>query len=165
MASDAFGPEVEHTVVGERFFRPILAGKTFAHVGDPDAPHSLTYVPDFARAVIELAGHEEAFGQVWHAPTAPAVSIRRFAELVTAAAGAEAPRVSHLSRQLLRLVGVFQPATGEVVEMLYEFEEPFLLDSSKIERAFGLTPTPFDVSIPVTVAWWQGRRAQVAART
>ena len=163
-ASDAFGPGVRDTVVGERFFRPILAGKSFAHVGDPDAPHSLTYVPDFARAVIDLAGREEAFGQAWHAPTAPAVSIRRFAELVTTAAGAGAPRVSHLSPLLLRLVGVFQPATGEVVEMLYEFEEPFLIDSSKIERAFGLTPTPFEVSVPATVAWWRRHLAAAADR-
>jgi nucleoside-diphosphate-sugar epimerase len=43
--------------------------------------------------------------------------------------------------------------------MLYEFEEPFVLDSSKMERAFGLAATPFEQSIPATVAWWQSRRA------
>jgi nucleoside-diphosphate-sugar epimerase len=59
---------------------------------------------------------------------------------------------------MLRLVGVFVPSVHEIYEMLYEFEEPYPVDSSKIERAFGLTPTPFEVSIPATVAWWQARR-------
>ena len=54
------------------------------------------------------------------------------------------------------------PDAREVVEMLYEFEEPFVVDSSKFEQAFGLTATPFDTSIPATVAWWQSRRARAA---
>jgi len=63
---------------------------------------------------------------------------------------------------MLRLAGVFIPSAREVVEMLYEFAEPFVLDSSKIERAFGLTATAFTTSIPATVAWWQARRALAA---
>ena len=164
-ASDYFGPETADSVVGERFFGPIIAGKTYRAVGDPDAPHSVTYVPDFARAIVELARHDEAFGGAWHVPTAPAVSIRRLAELVATAAGTGAPRVSPTPKPMLHLVGLFQPEVREAIEMLYEFEEPFILDSSKIERAFGLTPTPFEVSIPATVAWWRSRRGTARART
>ncbi len=46
--------------VGERFFDPILAGKAVRVIGDPDALHSHTYLPDFTyladfeRALIEL---------------------------------------------------------------------------------------------------------------
>ena len=67
-ASDYFGPETADSVVGERFFGPIIAGKTYRAVGDPDAPHSVTYVPDFARAIVDLARHDEAFGGAWHVP-------------------------------------------------------------------------------------------------
>jgi nucleoside-diphosphate-sugar epimerase len=163
--SDFFGPEVIESLVGERFFSPILAGKRVQLIGDPDAPHSVTYVPDFARALIELARHEEAFGAVWHVPTVPAVSIRRFSELVGAAAGTGTPKISRVSRPMLRLVGLFMPSAGEQVEMLYEFEEPFVLDSSKIERTFGLTATPFEQSIRATVAWWQSRSAATAVKS
>lgn len=163
-ASDYFGPGAAESLVGERFFGPIIAGRPFRAVGDSDAPHSVTYVPDFARALVELARHDEAFGQAWHVPTAPAVSIQRLAELVAAAAGSGEPRISRTSRTMLRLVGLFSPPVRETIEMLYEFEEPFVLDSSKIERAFGLTPTPFEVSIPATVAWWQAQRAKAATR-
>lgn len=156
-ASDFFGPEATESVAGERFFGPILAGKPVQAIGDPDLPYSLTYVPDFARALIELARHDEAFGEAWHVPTVPAVSMRRFAELVAAAAGTGTPRISRLSRPMLRLVGVFLPQAREMVELFYEFEAPHLMDSSKIEQAFGLSATPFAESIPTTVAWWQDR--------
>jgi nucleoside-diphosphate-sugar epimerase len=70
-ASDYFGPGAVDSAVGERFFGPIIAGKAASVFGDPDAPHSVTYVPDFARALIELARHDEAFGEVWHVPSVP----------------------------------------------------------------------------------------------
>ena len=157
--SDYFGPEAIESLVGERFFAPIVAGRSVQVVGDPDAPHSVTYVPDFAGALIELARQDEAFGEAWHAPTVPAVSIRTLAGLVGAAADTGTPRLIRVPRPMLRLVGVFVPPVHEIYEMLYEFEEPYPVDSSKIERAFGLTPTPFTVSIPATVAWWRSRQA------
>jgi len=159
-ASDYFGPAAVESAVGGRFFGPIVAGKAASVFGDPDALHSVTHVPDFARTLIELARHDEAFGQAWHVPSVPAVSIRRFSELVGEAAGMGTPRLSRLSRPMLRLVGLFVPGAGETVEMLYEFEEPFVLDSSKCEKAFGLKPTPFAESIPATVAWWRDRGAK-----
>ena len=164
-ASDYFGPGAVESAVGERFFGPIIAGKAASVFGNPDAPHSVTYVPDFARALVELARHDEAFGAVWHVPTAPAVSMRRFSELVGAAAGTGTPKISRVSRPMLRLVGLFMPSAGEQVEMLYEFEEPFVVDSSRIERAFGLTATPFEQSIRATVAWWQSRSATAAVKS
>jgi len=164
-ASDYFGPGAVESAVGERFFGPIIAGKAASVFGNPDAPHSVTYVPDFARALIELARHDEAFGEVWHVPSVPAVSIREFAGLVGAAAGTGTPRLSRLSRPMLLLAGLFVPSARETVEMLYEFEEPFVLDSSKMERAFGLAATPFEQSIPATVAWWQSRRDETAVNS
>ena len=164
-ASDYFGPGAVESAVGERFFGPIIAGKAAAVFGDPDALHSVTYVPDFARTLIELARHDEAFGEAWHVPSVPAVSIRGFAGLVGAAAGTGKPSLSRLSRPMLLLAGLFVPPARETVEMLYEFEEPFVLDSSKTERTFGLTATPFEQSIPATVAWWQSRRAETAVNS
>ncbi len=159
-ASDYFGPRGASSSVGDRFFPPLLAGKSVQVLGDVDAPHSNTYVPDFARTLIELGRRDEALGGIWHVPTAPAVSQRRFAEMAAAAAGVPAPNLSRLSKPMLRLAGIFVPPAREMIEMAYEFEEPFLLDCSKIERAFGLRPTQLEDALGETVAWW---RAQGAA--
>ena len=146
--SDYFGPGGVDSLAGDRFFEPILAGKKVQLIGDPDAPHTVTYIPDFARTLIELARHDEAFGEAWHVPSAPAVSMRRLAELTAAAAGAKVPRVSRVPKPMLRLVSVFSPPVREIMEMMYEFEEPYVVDDAKIRHAFGLAETPLAESLP-----------------
>jgi nucleoside-diphosphate-sugar epimerase len=155
-ASDYFGPRGVDSAAGERFFAPLLAGKSVQVFGDVDAPHAYTFIPDFARALIALGRRDEALGQAWHVPTAPAVSQRRFAELAAEAAGLPAPKLRRLSKPMLMLAGLFVPPAREIIEMAYEFEEPFLVDCSKIERAFGLRPTPLEEALAETVAWWRG---------
>jgi len=161
-ASDYFGPRGTATSVGERFFPAILAGTSVQVLGDVDALHSNTFIPDFARALIELGRRDEALGEAWHVPTAPAVSQRRFAEMAAAVAGLPAPKLSRLSKPMLRLAGLFVPPAREMIEMAYEFEEPFILDSSKIERAFGLRATPLEEALARTLAWWRGDEADDA---
>ncbi|HYN48219.1 MAG TPA: NAD-dependent epimerase, partial [Candidatus Nanopelagicales bacterium] len=97
---------------------------------------------------------DEALGEAWHVPTAPAVSQRRFVEMAATAAGVAVPKLSRVSKPMLLLAGLFVPPAREMIEMSYEFEEPFLLDCSKIERAFGLRPTPLEESLAATIAWW-----------
>jgi nucleoside-diphosphate-sugar epimerase len=155
-ASDYFGPRGVSTVAGDRLFPPLLAGKKVQVFGDPDLPHSYTYVPDFARTLIELGRRPEALGAAWHVPSAPAVSQARFVELAANAAGVPLAGLSRVSKPMLRLAGLFVPPAREMIEMAYEFEEPFVLDSSKIEQAFGLRPTPLEVALGETVAWWRG---------
>ncbi|MCY7418714.1 MAG: NAD-dependent epimerase/dehydratase family protein [Chloroflexi bacterium] len=153
--SDYFGPGGTDSLVGERFFAPILAGATVRLIGDPDAPHTVTYIPDFARALIELARQDEAYGAAWHVPSAPAVSTRRLAHLTAAAAGAPAPRVSRVPRPMLRLIGVFSPSVRELSEMMYEFEEPYVVDDQRIRQAFGLAETPLGEALALTAGWWR----------
>jgi nucleoside-diphosphate-sugar epimerase len=162
--SDYFGPHGIDTAAGDRLFPPILAGKAVQVFGDADVPHAYTYIPDFARAILELGRRDEALGEAWHVPTAPAVSQRRFVELAADAAGLPAPKLRRLSKPMLMLAGLFVPAAREVIEMAYEFDEPFIVDCSKIERAFGLTPTLLEESVPATVAWWRAHAAQGGAK-
>ena len=51
-ASDFLGPRVRNSHAGERMVPTILAGKTMRVVGRLDLPHSFTYVPDLAAAMI-----------------------------------------------------------------------------------------------------------------
>jgi len=159
--STFFGPGATDSAVGERFFKPIVQGKSIDVFGDPDLPHSFTYVPDFARALIELGRHEEAFGRAWHVPTAPAVSIRRFAEIAATAAG-QPLKTRRLGKTMLRLAGVFVPGARETIEVLYQFEEPHVLDDSAFRAAFGLAPAPLEASLAETVAWWRAREGAKA---
>lgn len=55
---------------------------------------------------------------------------------------------------MMSLGGLFIPAARETAEMMYEFEKPFVVDSSKFERTFGLKATPLPEAIAQTVAWY-----------
>ena len=56
-------------------------------LGNPDIPHTLTYLPDFGRALVTLGTREEALGHVWHVPSAETLTSRAFAALVFEALG------------------------------------------------------------------------------
>ncbi|MFE4974313.1 NAD-dependent epimerase/dehydratase family protein [Kitasatospora sp. NPDC056651] len=71
-AADFFGPGVtDGGHLAARVMPKLLKGRPVAVLGDPDAPHSWTYLPDVARAMAEVADDERAWGRAWHVPTAP----------------------------------------------------------------------------------------------
>jgi nucleoside-diphosphate-sugar epimerase len=160
VAADFFGPRVRMAYAGERLVRPILEGKTVQAVGSADQPHSFTYVPDLAAAMIVAAREPKLWNSVLHAPTAPPVTMRELVSAHTTAAGRSRPKLSTVPGWLLSLLGVFSTDMREVAEMRYQFERPFVMDSTRSEELLGLRPTPLPEAAAATVAWWQdlGRR-------
>ena len=161
-AADMYGPGALNSsfgsTFGQRIFYPALQGQTVNILGDIDAPHSYIFVDDFASGLIELASQERAFGEVWHLPAAPAISHRELATLVFELAGQRpAIRGSQASGFFLRLVGLFQEDVGEVAEMLYQYEQPFIVDHGKYEAAFGASSTPHPEAIKATLEWYRAR--------
>jgi hypothetical protein len=52
------------------------------------------------------------------------------------------PTMSVANRPTMALACLFVPEARETVEMMYEFEKPFIVDSDRFEKAFGLQATP-----------------------
>lgn len=159
VAGDFFGPRVLAAHAGERMVAALLAGKGLQVVGRADMPHSFTYVPDLARAMIVAAQTPTLWNTVWHAPTGPAVTQREIAAAFAAAGGMAAPKVGTLPGWLLRAAGLFSASSRELAEMLYQFEQPFVMDSRASEQSMGLEPTPLPEAALATVAWWQAQAA------
>lgn len=153
-ASDFYGPGVRSSAVGEQLFGALVRGKRVPWLGKLDVPHALSYGEDFARGLIILGTHEQAWGQVWHIPAAPALTGRQFIALAGEVAGAPA-RPLAASGAALRLLGLTNPVLRESVEMLYEFTEPYLFDGSKYTSMFGGTPTPHREALHRTVTWYR----------
>ena len=153
-ASDYFGPRGLTSAMGERVFYPALAGKKAQVMGNPDLPHTYSYVPDIAKGLALLGDHPEADGKAWHLPNAPALTTREFIEMVYEALGTEAS-ISAMPRVLVNVIGLFNGTVRELKEMLYEFEEPFVVDHSQFEAAFGNYATPLPEAIDTTLAWYR----------
>jgi len=153
-AADFYGPRVRTSAMGERIFPAVLAGKAVQLMGNPDLPHTYTYMPDIGKALVILGENEAALGQVWHIPSAATVTSRQFLELVGEAIG-EPVKIQTVPKLLLQLLGLFNATIREVAEMVYQFEEPFVVDGSKYTQTFGNQATPLPAAIQATVAWWR----------
>src|SRR4051812_34899913 len=138
-ASDYFAPRGgAQSNLGDRVFRPALAGKTASVLGDPDQPHTYTYIPDIGEGLAVLGERPEAPGQVWHLPNdSQTRTTRQLVDIVYRQAGHARGRLRAMPPLLLRALGVVNPAVRELVEMQYLFAEPFIVDSSKITNKLG----------------------------
>jgi nucleoside-diphosphate-sugar epimerase len=160
-ASDYYGPRGLESTAGERLFEPALRGKPAQLLGDPDQPHTLTYLPDFARGLVELGLRDEAVGDVWHVPSAETLTMREFASLVFAAAG-HPMRLQVVPPLLLRVLAVVSGTMRAVREQQYQREAPWVVDHSKFAAAFGAHVTPHVEAVDATVEWYAKRLADRA---
>ncbi len=161
-AADLFGPHVTESLVGERLFGPLLAGKPAQLFANLDVPHSVSYIRDVGQALVTVGAHDEALGRAWHAPNAPAITLREFVRLL----GEEvkvAPKVSALPRPLTRallpLLGLVIPTLRGMEENVYIGYEPYIVDHSAYAQAFGDHATPLPEAIRATVQWYRAHTA------
>lgn len=158
--SDFYGPGVLQSTVGSEVFGRLADGRAPRVLGDPDQSHSFTFIKDFGRALVLLAEHDEAFGETWHVPNAPATTTRSFAAAAAEAMGHDA-KVKATPSWLLRTFGLFDPMMREVAEMLHQWEHAFVVDNTKFERAFGEkfgAATPLAEGISKTAAAFKAPR-------
>ena len=153
-ASDYFGPAGLLTHMGERVFYPILAGKKAQVFGNPDLPHTFSYSLDIAAGLATLGTDDRADGQAWHLPNAETLTTRDIIGRIAEAAGTEGG-VSPMPGFLVNIVGLFNGNVREIKEVLFEFKDPFIVDSSKFESTFGQTATSLRQSIPATLEWFR----------
>jgi nucleoside-diphosphate-sugar epimerase len=159
VAGDFFGPRVRMAHAGERMVPAILARRPLQVVGSTDQPHSFTYVPDLAAAMIRAAGKPELWNRVLHAPTNPPLTQRQIAQAFAGAAGVPAPKVRAVRGWAVRALGLFSPDMRELGEMLYQFQRPFVMDSQASEEQLDLHPTPLHAAARETVEWWRAELA------
>jgi nucleoside-diphosphate-sugar epimerase len=147
-AADFYGPYSERTGVPSILvFQRLAAGKAAQVLVRADAKHSYTYTLDCAWALRALAGADDVWGQVWHLPTAhPALTGQEFVELAARALGV-ATQITVTPRWMVRVGGLVSTLLREVGELLYQNEADYVFDSSKFERRFAFTPTPYEHGI------------------
>ena len=80
---------------------------------------------------------------MWHLPNDPDTrTTRQLVDIAYRQAGQSRGKLRRLPPVLLRALGMINPTMRELVEMQYQFEEPFVVDSSKITNKLGVEATP-----------------------
>ncbi|RPI34100.1 MAG: NAD-dependent epimerase/dehydratase family protein [Chloroflexota bacterium] len=149
-ASDFFGPD-DHDLTAYAIL-PAVQGKKSNLLGRTDQPHSFTYIADFGRLLATLGTNDEALGQVWFAPANPPITQADLIKLIEAELGRPV-KILVGGPLVMRILGLFNREMAENVEMMFQWTNPFVIDSSKATRAFGLRPTPMEQAVRETVDW------------
>lgn len=153
-ASDYFGPTRPGvSLLMDYVIRPIAGGRTaWVPVGDLDAQHSWTFLPDIARLVAEVAAADPTgprWGRAWHVPTAAPVSMRKVAHGVALLTGHRA-RIRPVPKPLMSAARVL-PLIRALDETKHQFEYPWVMQSSDAQAEFGWAPTPWDQALSQAV--------------
>ncbi len=140
-AADFYGPDNKNSMLGQMIASNLLAGKKAQTFGNPDKIHTYTYTPDAAKATALLGNTEDAYDQVWHLPTTKElVTGYQWIGFFARELNIE-PRIQHIPNWMLKLLGLFIPVMREFPEMMYQYEQDYIFDSTKFEKRFGLMTT------------------------
>ena len=156
-ASDFFGPNATLSMLGDRFFPSVVAGKKAQLLAEPAFVHAYTYLPDFVRALIAVSNDPESWGRAWHVPNAPAITTKEVMEKSRVLAGFDGVANYSVIPSFMRtILGWFIQPLREVGEMSFLFSTDYTVEFGDfLERFPDCQPTPLDVSLKATVEWYQ----------
>jgi nucleoside-diphosphate-sugar epimerase len=160
-ASDFFGAGVTESTLGERIFVNALAGRRADFLGNPDLAHTYSYVPDIAAGLATLGTDDRAIDAVWHLPGPETVTTRQVLDLVAAEVG-HSVGVRSVPKVAVRALGLFNPMMRALVEMAYQFDEPFVFDTTKYETTFGAAGTALPTAIAATLDGYRTKATAAA---
>lgn len=157
-AGELFGPGSKRDPLGQSVFEPAVKGKKIAVPEALDHPHSLGYSHDLARALMVLGERTHMPEPLWMLPSAPAPTLRQIFSEIAAHLGQDV-HIATISKTKRRMAGFLSPSLRVTSDMLGRFEEPWVIDSRPIERAYGLQGTPLATAVAETLKGFEGKTA------
>lgn len=149
--ADFYGPGALLSLTYSTVTQKLKAKKSPQWIGDQKKIHTFTYIPDAGKCVAMLGNTPSAFNQTWHALTSKEKItgeqyVRMACEIM------KMPyKLQALPKFGVRLVGIFVPVLKEFVEMMYQFENDYIFDSTKFEKAFMTQATLYRDGIAETL--------------
>ncbi len=145
-AADFYGTENKNSFFDMMVLDNYAKNKSAQWLGNPKKLHSLSYIPDMGKAMYLLGQHPESDNQIWHMPTAPALTGKQLIE-ITARIYKVKPSYFAINKFFLWAYGLFNKVVMGTVEMYYQYNHDYIFDSSKFEKAFNFKPTSYEDGI------------------
>lgn len=140
-SADFYGPDNKSSGLNMMVADNFLKGKKAQAFGDVSKVHTYTYTPDAGKATAMLGNSPDAYNQVWHVPTTKEkLTNMDWVRLVAAEVGVD-PQVQTIPVWMIRILGLFIPVMREFPEMMYQYEQDYVFDSTKFEKRFGMMAT------------------------
>ncbi|MEI6852312.1 MAG: NAD-dependent epimerase/dehydratase family protein [Bacteroidota bacterium] len=140
-SADFYGPDNRSSALQMMVIDNFLKGKKAQAFGDIHKIHTYTYTPDAAIATALLGNTEDAYGQVWHVPTTKEkLTTQQWIQLIADEMKVDA-KIQSVPNWMIKILGWFIPIMREFPEMMYQYEQDYVFDSSKFEKRFGMQAT------------------------
>jgi nucleoside-diphosphate-sugar epimerase len=141
-APDFYGTDSTNSFIDMMVLSNYAKKKPAQWIGDPDKKHNYIYIPDAGKAVFLLGQNPDSDNQIWHLPTAPAITGRQFLDIAANTYQIK-PKFMRIRKFMLWIFGLFKKVIMGTVEMYYQFDHDYIFDSSKFEKAFNFNPTSY----------------------
>jgi nucleoside-diphosphate-sugar epimerase len=145
-AADFYGTDGTNSVLDNMVLSKIAKGEKAMWLGKPNTLHSFTYVPDAGKAMYLLGQRPDSDNQIWHLPTAPALTGKQIMEIAADTFKTKA-RYMTLNKLMLKMIGLFDKKVKDSVEMYYQYNNDYVFNSDKFEKAFNVKPTTYQQGI------------------
>ncbi|MET1180480.1 SDR family NAD(P)-dependent oxidoreductase [Peribacillus simplex] len=129
----------------------LAANKTTVFIGDLKTPREYVYLPDAAKMIVEIAEKDNSYGENWNIPGPGLISGNEIIQIARQVTG-QKKMVLPLTKNIIQILGLFNPFMKEVVEIMYLTKEGFILDGEKYENRIGPIPkTPYKEGMEETM--------------
>lgn len=152
---DFYGPNAQNAIL-HYTLESIVQRKKAGYVGNQNLKREFIFTPDGAKAIVNLALYEGAYGQNWNIPGYDVISGKELVQIIRELTGYE-KGVYTISKNMIRFLGLWNKDMREVVEMFYLNEQPVVLDGSKYQQTFGEVPrTSYREGLRETINFMRG---------
>jgi nucleoside-diphosphate-sugar epimerase len=149
--ADFYGPHALLSLTYQMVTMKLKAKKSSQWMGDIKKIHTFTYTPDAGKATAILGNTPSAYNQTWHALTSKEkITGEQYVKIASELMN-RPNKIQALPKFGVQLLGLFVPVLKEFVEMMYQYENDYVFDSTKFEKAFTLQATEYKVGIAETL--------------
>ncbi|HEY5370304.1 MAG TPA: NAD-dependent epimerase/dehydratase family protein [Hanamia sp.] len=146
-SADFYGKDVKTGFLNFGVIDKLKKGSKAMWQSDAGKIHSLTYVPDAAKAVAILGNTLDAYNQEWHLPTSSQKwTGKDFMNQVAQQLNVK-PKYFILNKAMISIMGIFSTTLRELKEMQYQNDRDYFFDSSKFDKRFSFKPTSYEEGI------------------
>ncbi|WP_040979435.1 SDR family oxidoreductase [Oceanobacillus jeddahense] len=154
---DYYGPTSQNS-----YLQPTLdgmaAGKTSIFIGNLKTPREYVYLPDAAKMIVNIADKDDSYGENWNIPGAGLISGKEMIRIAREVTG-DRKAVIPLTKNVIRVIGLFDVFMREIVEIMYLTKEGFILSGEKYEKRIGAVPvTPFQKGLEETLQFLMNKK-------
>ncbi len=151
-SGDRFGPGARHWP-GAGLFANLRTGRIAALPGDAGRPHQWCFLPDLARAALDLIERGWQGRTVVHGPALTVDGNGDFARAISRAAGHAGQALRHRPWWIVRLRALVDADAADLLDQRYLWDDGILLAPGKLGALLPeFKPTPLDRAIAQTLA-------------